>query len=351
MTVAEHHEPASPFARVLVTGGAGFIGSHLVDHLGATADEIVVVDDLSTGRRENLDLARPGTTLIEAPLADALAHRLRGERFDAIFHLAAAVGVRRVVERPVESIETNVADTAAILRFALEAGPRPGTPPRVLFASSSEVYGKSTHSPFTETDDCLYGPTTARRWSYAASKALGEHLALAHHQLHGLPVVIARLFNTVGPRQVGDYGMVLPRFVRAALERRPLTVHADGAQSRCFCDVRDVAPALIALVRAPGCVGGVFNVGSDRPITIMELARTVVETLESDAEIRTIPYDEAFGPGFEDLRQRKPDLTRIRRAIGFEPAIPLRQTILDVADHLRASPTHAPASARSRPET
>jgi len=318
-----------------VTGGAGFIGSHLVDHLVGAGSRVVVVDDLSTGRRRNLEASIGSVSFIAAPVARALAGELAGERFDAIFHLAAAVGVRRVVERPIESIETNVGDVGAVFRYAMEAGPTPGAAARVLFTSSSEVYGKSTHSPFTETDDCLYGPTTARRWSYAAGKALGEHLALAHAELHGLPVVVARLFNTVGPRQVGEYGMVLPRFVADALAPRPLSVHGDGAQSRCFCDVRDVAPALVSLCQSSDCAGKVFNVGSDQPITIMDLAREVIETLGSEAGISLIPYDEAFGPGFEDLRQRRPDLTRVREAIGFAPSIPLRRTILDVADHVR----------------
>ena len=326
-------------ARCLVTGGAGFIGSHLVDHLLSLGAGVVVVDDLSTGRRENLAGAAGRVELIESDVEAALRGPLAGARFDAIFHLAASVGVRRVVERPIESIESNVGGAGAVFRYAMDAGPTPGTPARVLFASSSEVYGKSTHSPFTETDDCLYGPTSARRWSYAAGKALGEHLALAHHELHGLPVVVARLFNTVGPRQVGEYGMVLPRFVRAALEGTPLTVHGDGAQSRCFCDVRDVAPALVSLVRSGACAGKVFNVGSDQPITMMDLAGLVIETLGGEARIRLIPYDEAFGPGFEDLRQRRPDLTRVKGAIGFAPSIPLRRTILDVAEHIRQDAT------------
>ena len=333
----EHHA-----RRCLVTGGAGFIGSHLVDHLAADGQDVVVVDDLSTGRRQNLTGALPSIRFIEARLHDAISAELEGLRFDRIYHLAAAVGVRRVVERPIESIENNVAETAAILRYAHAHGPTPAVPARLLFASSSEVYGKSTHSPFTETDDCLYGPTTARRWSYAAGKALGEHLALAHHEHHALPVVVVRLFNTVGPRQVGEYGMVLPRFVRAALEGSPLPVHGDGRQSRCFCDVRDVVPGLVGLLENPACAGRVYNVGSDEPISILDLARLVNETLANGSGETTIPYDEAFGPGFEDLPQRRPDLTRIREAIGFAPRIPLRATILDVAEEIRAGVDHSP---------
>lgn len=336
-----HRSSAEQTRRCLVTGGAGFIGSHLVERLIATGRDVVVVDDLSTGRRDNLRVALPSIRFIESRLENAVERDLADLRFHEIYHLAAAVGVRRVVEHPIESIENNVAETAAILRYAHTHGPRPRTPARLLFASSSEVYGKSTHSPFTETDDCLYGPTTARRWSYAASKALGEHLALAHHEHHALPVVIVRLFNTVGPRQVGEHGMVLPRFVQAALDARPLPVHAGGRQTRCFCDVRDVVPALVRLMDSEGCLGTVFNVGSDEPITIIDLASLVNETLGNDAGVEVIPYDEAFGPGFEDLPQRRPDLTRIRQAIGFAPRIPLRATILDVADEFRAGASSA----------
>lgn len=337
-----------PQARSLVTGGAGFIGSHLVERLADSGREIVVVDDLSTGRMENLEAVRDRVSMIEAPVQHAVGGALAGQRFDEIYHLAATVGVRRVVERPIESIENNVGETAAVLRYAEEHGPHEGTPARVLFASSSEVYGKSSHSPFRETDDCLYGPTTARRWSYAAGKALGEHLALAHHDRTGLPVVVVRLFNTIGPRQVGEYGMVVPRFVAAALRGEPLTVHGDGSQSRCFCDVRDVAPAMVDLLDAGTCFGSVFNVGNDEPISIMELARLVNEELGSGAGVRTISYDEAFGPGFEDLPQRRPDLTRVREAIGFSPSVTLARTIRDVAREIRGRESGVSAREKSR---
>jgi UDP-glucose 4-epimerase len=316
-------------AEVLVTGGAGFIGSHLTDRLLAAGARVTVIDDLSTGRRGNLPHEGPSLRLILDDLARALDDLDLGI-FQRVFHLAATVGVQRVIERPAHAIENNVGHTALLFhRLSALADP-----PRVLFASSSEVYGKSPDLPFRESDDLLLGPTTAPRWSYAASKALGEHLALAHHQTSGLPVVIARLFNTVGPRQVGAYGMVLPRFVAAAVRREPLTVHGDGAQSRCFCDVRDVAPALVELSGRSAATGRVFNVGSDQPITIADLARLVNAVVGSDAGFVTAPYDRVLGPNFEDLRHRVPDLARIREAIGFRPTIPLERTISDLEREL-----------------
>lgn len=336
--------PSSP-RHCLVSGGAGFIGSHLTERLLARGDRVTVVDNLSTGRRENLSAAtaQAGGRLrfIEADLSDALGALGKGERFDQIYHLAAAVGVRLVVEDPIRSIETNVDQTSAILRFAMshaacEGKPASGPAP-ILIASSSEVYGKSTHSPFREDDDVVYGPTTVSRWSYAFSKAIDEFLALAYSSQRGLPAVVVRFFNTVGPRQVGDYGMVLPRFVRAALRGDPLEVHGDGSQSRCFCDVRDVVGALPLLLDRPAAYGKVFNVGSDRPISIRELADLVVATLGSPSKVRLVPYTQAYGAGFEDLMQRRPDLGRIREAVGFTPAITLQDTIRAVAQHLRES--------------
>jgi len=320
--------------RALVTGGAGFIGSHLVELLLARGDEVVVVDDLSTGRRENLPADHDRLVFHEDDLRGWLGGASAGSGvFDEVYHLAAAVGVELIIERPIESIETNTEQTSAVLRYA--SGLRPM--PRVLVASSSEVYGKSERAPFAEDDDVVYGPTTATRWSYACSKALDEYLALAHHRAHGLPVVVARLFNTVGPRQVGRYGMVLPRFVRAALAGEALEVFGDGEQVRCFCDVRDVVGALAGLLAQPACAGGIFNVGSDRPISIGELARLVIETLGSSSAVRLVPYERAYGPGFEDLRRREPDLGRIRGAIGFSPRLGLEQTIRSVAASMAPS--------------
>ncbi|MCA9281702.1 MAG: NAD-dependent epimerase/dehydratase family protein [Phycisphaerales bacterium] len=324
--------------RTLVTGGAGFIGSHLVEQLLARGDEVTVIDDLSTGRAENLPGAGHGVAnlrFIEADLSRALEALTGRERFDQIYHLAAAVGVARVLDNPIECIETNVGQTSAVLRFALDHGRNPGRPASVLVASSSEVYGKSDRVPFAEEDDCVYGPTTAWRWSYAASKAVDEYLALAYWRQHQMPTVVARLFNTVGPRQVGDYGMVLPRFIHAALREEPLVVFGDGSQTRCFCDVRDVVPALIRLLGTADCAGRVFNVGSDRPISIADLADRVIAVLDSRSEVRRMPYDEVYSEGFEDPRRREPSLARTRLVIGFEPNILIDDTIRATAKWIR----------------
>jgi UDP-glucose 4-epimerase len=334
----------APPDRVLVTGGAGFIGSHLVDALLARWPHarITVIDDLSTGSMANLAgalrAAPERVRLIQSDLIEALPGLAGEEPFDRLYHLAAAVGVQRVVDDPIGCIETNVEATAALLRYAVAQGGPP-----VLLASSSEVYGKSPASPFREDDDCVYGPTTAPRWSYAASKAIDEYLALAHHRTSRLPVVIVRFFNTVGPRQVGDYGMVLPRFIQAAMENRSLTVFGDGSQTRCFCDVRDIVPAVIDLLEAgadfqsPAC-GQVFNLGADRPISIDDLARLVIAQLGSSSPLEHVPFERAMGTGFEDLTQRRPDLQRVRSAIDFEPRISLKQTVQDIADSLRLKP-------------
>lgn len=321
----------APSQRVcLVTGGGGFIGSHLVEHLARRGDRVVVVDNFSTGRRDNLTrVPRSHLQLITADLSEAIGTLAR-TRFHEIYHLAAAVGVRLVIEQPVQTIETNVHETTALLRFAaVNATP-------VLLASSSEVYGKSSKALFAEEDDVVYGPTTLHRWSYACSKAIDEYLALAFHREHGVPVAIARFFNTVGPRQVGDYGMVLPRFVAAALAGEPLEVYGDGRQTRCFCDVRDVVRLLPQMLANPDCVGRVLNVGHDEPVQMQRLAEMVVEILGSASPIVRVPYDQAFGHGFDDLRDRRPDLTRLRETTGFEPTIPLLQTIQDLAREMSA---------------
>lgn len=324
--------PETP-RRVLVTGGSGFIGSHLVAGILEGGGEATVIDNLSTGRRENLPRHHPRLRFIEADVSSALSAFGKGERFDRIYHLAAAVGVRLIIEQPIKSIETNVYETAALLRFALTHGPGGGPAP-TLIASSSEVYGKADKTPFSEEDDVVYGSTGKARWSYACTKAIDEYLAFAHHREHGLPVVVARFFNTVGPGQVGNYGMVLPNFVRSAMAGEPLTIYGDGTQARCFCDVRDVVRALPELLANAACHGRVFNVGSDRVITIDALADLVIRTLGSRSTKRYIPYAEAYAEGFEDLRVRQPDLGRVRSAIGFEPRISLEQTIRDIAGGL-----------------
>lgn len=327
-------DPTRP-ARTLVTGGAGFIGSHLCDLLLARGDSVTVVDKLSTGRRENLPARHAGLRFIEADLREAISAFGPGERFDEVYHLAAAVGVARVMSDPIGSIETNVEQTAALLRFASVHGPE-GAPCRVLVASSSEVYGKGSRTPFSEDDDVVYGNTTVTRWSYACSKAVDEFLALAWTQrATGPRCVVARFFNTVGPRQVGDYGMVLPRFVRAALAGEPLVVHGDGTQSRCFADVRDIAEALPRLLSREDCAGRVFNLGSERSVSIRELAELVIRVTNSRSRVDCVPYSSVFARGFEDLRLRVPDVRRAREAIGFEARRGLEETIRDIADAMR----------------
>ena len=309
----------------LVTGGAGFVGSHLCDALSSAGGTVVAVDDLSTGLLANLDGARASgrVEFVEGTVSSALG-ALRGRRFDGVFHLAAAVGVRLVVEDPAAAAETNIRETIAALDFAREGGMP------FLLASSSEVYGRGVRAPFREGDDLVFGPPTVSRWSYGLSKAIDEHLVLAAAARDGLPVTVARLFNTVGPRQRGRFGMVLPRFVDAAIAGEPLEVHGSGRQVRCFCDVRDVAGALRAMVAAPACRGRVFNVGSDRPVTIEDLAALVLRATGGAAGIRRIPHSEVFGDSFEDLAVRVPDISAIRAAIGFEPAISLEATVADL---------------------
>ena len=316
-------------ARVLVTGGGGFIGSHLVALLRERGDEVTVVDDFSTGVRAHMRLPGfRGVRVLDMRVSQSLG-QLGAEPFDRIYHLAAAVGVRLVIERPIHTIETNVLETSALLRFAAER-----SIPTFL-ASTSEVYGKTDRMPFHEDDDVVFGPTTSPRWSYACSKALDEHLALAYHGEFGLPIVIGRFFNTVGPRQVGRYGMVLPRFVEAALDGAPIEVHGDGRQTRCFCDVRDVVRVIDRMMSVPACQGRVINVGHDEPITIADLAALVINTLGSRSAVKLVPYAEAFGGVFDDLRDRRPDLSRLRETTGFRPKYTLAETITDMAVCIR----------------
>ena len=313
---------------ILVTGGAGFIGSHLVDHLLERGDRVVVVDDFSTGRRSNLDAAfgtaQDRLEVVEGTVGEVLP-TLDPTAFDSIYHLAAAVGVRLVVEEPIRTIETNVHETSAVLEFA-----RKNRVP-TLVASTSEVYGKGSGEPMSEGDDVIYGPSVVPRWSYACSKAIDEYLALAHDREGVVPTVVVRFFNTVGPRQRGEYGMVLPRFVQACVEGNPIEVHGDGLQSRCFCDVRDVVKALPRLVEDEQNRGKVFNLGSDKSITIRDLAELVRTRTGSESSIRFVDYVEVFDEEFEDLQIRIPDLSRVRAAIGFQAGIPLDQTIDDLA--------------------
>jgi UDP-glucose 4-epimerase len=335
--------PHTPL-RVLITGGGGFIGSHLTELLLDRGDTVTIIDDFSTGRRANLGIVRsvPDRVsryrVIEGTVSTVLPS-LSPLDYDCVYHLAAAVGVRMVVERPIHTIETNVHETSAVLRFCAERA----LP--VLIASTSEVYGKGVRVPMREDDDVVYGSTGFSRWCYACSKAIDEYLALAYHREFGLPAVIARFFNTVGPRQIGEYGMVLPRFVAAAIAGRTLEVHGDGLQSRCFCDVRDVVQVLPKLVETRACHGRVFNIGREEPITIRALADLVIQTLASRSDVRVVPYDQAFAAGFDDLLVRQPDLGRIRAAVGFAPTISLQQTIRDLAAELQSrSAEHAGGS-------
>ena len=338
MNAAQQPEPNAT-RRTLITGGAGFIGHHLLMRCLDRGDDTLVVDDFSTGREINIEIAASaggtGTLrVIRSTLSDALDDIRGGEGFDEIYHLAAAVGVDLIMADPVRAIETNI-NQASMLFDALKDLGRGGNPPRTLLASSSEVYGKPTRRVFSEEDDTVYGPTTVARWSYGCAKAIDEFLALGYARRDALPIVVARLFNTVGPGQVGTYGMVLPRFVAAAIDGQPLEIRGDGTQTRCFCDVRDVARGLMNLTACPDAAGRVFNIGAEHPVSIRELAETVVRVLGSDAQAGFVPYDEIYTRGFEDLKHRRPDLSRIRQAIGFEQSVPLERTIADVAERIR----------------
>lgn len=317
--------------RALITGGAGFVGSHLAEELITRGYQVTILDDLSTGSIRNIiPLKRHPNFryVIESIMEKAVLAELVDD-CDVVFHLAAAVGVRLIVESPVRTLDTNVRGTELVLEAAAKKGKK------VLITSTSEVYGKSNKIPFEEDDDLLIGPPVRGRWSYACSKAMDEFLALAYYREKGLPVVIARLFNTVGPRQVGTYGMVLPRFVSSALCGKPITIHSDGEQSRCFGWVRDVTSALAKLSEAEGPEGSVFNIGSDEEITINQLAHLVKEVTGSESPIVHLSYESAYGKDFEDMRRRVPDLRRIRAAIGYTPTRSLREIVEAVADHIR----------------
>jgi UDP-glucose 4-epimerase len=320
----------------LITGGAGFIGSHLAERLLDAGQQVTIIDNLSTGQIKNVEHldGRPGfRAAIEDIRNVHVMDRLVSE-CDVIYHLAAAVGVQRIISEPIETIETNIGGTEVVLKTARRYRRR------VLIASTSEVYGKGVRIPFAEDDDSLVGPTTRSRWSYAASKAIDEFLALAYHKEVGLPVVIVRLFNTVGPRQRGQYGMVLPRFVQWALKDEPIMVYGDGVQQRCFCNVRDVVTAIYTLAETPSAVGQVFNIGSSEEISIMGLAERVRERAGSASEIKLIPYDQAYEAGFEDFRRRIPSLTKIHAAIEWEPTTPLDQTIDEIIAYYREEMTN-----------
>jgi len=317
--------------RYLITGGAGFIGSHLCEVLLARGHRVVAIDDLSTGRVENVQhlLPLPHFQFVRETIRNSqVLDRLTSEA-DVVVHLAAAVGVQLIVDDPVRTIRTNVMGTEAVL----EAANRYSC--KVLLASTSEVYGKGVRVPFREDDDRLMGATTRSRWSYAESKAIDEFLGLAYHRQFGLPLIVMRFFNTVGPRQTGRYGMVVPRFVRHALAGEPLDVYGDGTQSRCFADVDDVTRAVASLAEHGQAVGQVFNVGATEEITIHDLAKRVIHLTGSQSEIRLVPYDEAYAPGFEDMMRRVPSIDKLAALTGYRPVHSLDDTLRRVIEHER----------------
>jgi UDP-glucose 4-epimerase len=318
--------------RAFITGGAGFIGSHLAEALLERGHEVLILDNLSTGSIDNIAhiKGRPGfeyfiDTVENEPLLAELI-----DRSDVVFHFAAAVGVKLIVEQPVRTIETNVHGTEVVLKHANKKKKL------VVVASTSEVYGKSNDVPFREESDLVMGPTPKHRWAYACSKAIDEFLALAYWKERKLPVIIVRFFNTVGPRQTGRYGMVIPNFVRQALAGEPITVFGDGTQSRSFTHVSDVVGALITLVQSPDAIGQVINVGNTQEVTITDLAKRIRQLCASRSAIKYVPYDEAYESGFEDMPRRVPDLSKIRSMIGYEPKHSLDDILLQVIDYFRA---------------
>lgn len=316
---------------ILITGGAGFIGSHLAEALLARGHTVTAVDNLSTGRQANIG------HLAENPCFQFVYETITNETVmdrlmstcHVVFHLAAAVGVELIVKDPVWTLETNIQGSETVLRLARRYGRK------VVLASTSEVYGKSAAVPFREDADRVMGPTTKSRWSYAESKAIDEFLALAYHKQFGLPVVICRFFNTVGPRQTGAYGMVIPRLVGQALSGQPLSVYGSGQQTRCFCNVKDTVRAVMALAAEPGAVGQIYNIGSQEEITIAALAERVLARTGSQAGIAFIPYEQAYEKGFEDMQRRVPAIDKVKAAIGWEPTIGLDETLDEVIAQLR----------------
>jgi len=317
--------------RVLITGGAGFVGSHLAEALLGRGDEVFVIDNLSTGSIDNIvhlkTHPRFHYTIDSVSNEPVLAELI--DRADIVVHLAAAVGVKLIVEQPVHTIETNVHGTEVVLKHANKKKKL------VLIASTSEVYGKSVDVPFHEDADLVLGPTAKHRWAYACSKLIDEFLALAYWKERKLPVIVVRLFNTVGPRQTGQYGMVIPNFVRQALAGQPITVFGDGTQSRSFTYVGDVVRAMVALIDEPRAVGQVFNIGNGNEITIRELAEKVKKMTGSGSEIIMVPYDQAYEAGFEDMPRRVPDIGRIHALVGYRPTVDLDETLTRVIEHFR----------------
>ncbi len=319
--------------KILITGGAGFVGSHLADKLIGEGHHVTVIDDLSTGRYSNIAHLEENPNfrlIIDTVLNGALMEELIRDA-DRVYHMASAVGVRLIMEQPVKTIETIFHGTDVVLGRCAKYRKR------VLIPSTSEVYGKGVSVPFKEEDDLLTGATEKHRWAYACAKTLDEFLALAHFKETRLPVVVARLFNTVGPRQTGQYGMVVPRFVQSALKNEPIEVHGDGSQSRCFGHVSDVVNGLTAALESSVCFGQVINFGSDAEVTINELARRAIGMTGSTSEIHYIPYEQVYGEGFEDMQRRVPSLDKARRLVGYQPTKTLDDIINDVANEFRSS--------------
>ncbi|GLW05857.1 UDP-glucose 4-epimerase [Microtetraspora sp. NBRC 13810] len=323
---------ANPGRRTLVTGGAGFIGSHLVDRLVELGHQVIAVDDLSTGRMANLvdhpSVERVAGSVLDAPLLDELTSRV-----DEVYHLAAAVGVNTILKDPLRSLRTNLHGTEIVLNAALRHQVQ------VMVMSSSEVYGMNTSDGLTEDDDRVLGSPLLARWSYAEAKAVVETLAYAYWRNEGLPTVIVRPFNIVGPRQTGRYGMVIPRLVGQALRDEPLSVYGDGRQTRCFCHVREAVDAMVALIGHPDAYGQAFNLGRPEEVSIRELAERVIELSGSSSSIQYVPYSKAYGEGFQDMRRRVPDITKLRDLIGFEPRLGLDTIVMSVLEDQRQSRT------------
>lgn len=317
--------------KILITGGAGFIGSHLAETLLRDNHEVIAIDDLSTGSLQNIAhlRANPRFRFVYDNVRHCETMHLLIEQCDVIYHLAAAVGVQLIVDRPVHTIETNIHGSEVVLEIANKFQKK------VLLASSSEVYGKSEAAPFHEDDDSVLGSTRFSRWSYACSKAIDEFLAFAYHQQYGLPVIVTRLFNTVGPRQTGQYGMVIPRFVEQALKGQPLKIYGTGLQSRCFCHVKDVIAGLTGLMQCEKAPGRVYNVGSDQEITIEALADKIIELTGSPSQKQFLSYEQAYGKPFDDMMRRVPSLERIRQTVGYTPQITLEETLKDIIDYIK----------------
>ncbi len=316
---------------MLITGGAGFVGSFLAEELLDRGYPVIAIDNLSTGKLENINhlKSNPKFEFITGDIMDEALMDKHISKSERIFHLAAAVGVKLIIEKPVETIETNIMGTEIIYKYANKHKKK------VIVASTSEVYGKNNEIPFKETDDSVYGPTVKSRWSYACSKAIDEFLGLAYYHEKKMPITIVRLFNTIGPRQTGRYGMVVPTFVRQALLGHPITVFGDGKQTRCFANVKDIVWGMAELAEKTEAEGQVFNIGTDELISIKDLAEKTRELCDSKSELHFIPYDEAYEEGFEDMSQRMPDISKVNKAIGFKPEYNLDQTIREIIEYFK----------------